>query len=57
MPDGSTKELSLEDYKGQYTLVYFFPLAFTFVCPTEILAFDAKIEEFKKKLSSIRCFS
>merc|ERR1712061_582883 len=46
--DGQFKEVSLEDYKGKYVVVYFYPLDFTFVCPTEIIAFSERIEEFKK---------
>ena len=47
MPDNSFQELSLEDYKGKYVLFYFYPLDFTFVCPTEIIAFSDRIEEFE----------
>ena len=49
MPDNSFKEVSLADYKGKYVYLFFYPLDFTFVCPTEILAFNAKVEEFKKR--------
>lgn len=43
--DGQFKEISLADYKGKKVVVFFYPLDFTFVCPTEILAFsDAKAE-------------
>ncbi len=48
MPDGSFKTISLEDYKGKYTLLFFYPLDFTFVCPTEIIAFSDRNEEFAK---------
>ncbi|XP_055906295.1 peroxiredoxin-2 [Eupeodes corollae] len=41
-------EIKLSDYKGKYLLLFFYPLDFTFVCPTEILAFSDRIEEFKK---------
>ena len=47
MPDNSFQELSLEDYKGKYVLFYFYPLDFTFVCPTEIIAFSDRIDEFE----------
>ncbi|KAJ8974716.1 hypothetical protein NQ317_000382 [Molorchus minor] len=46
--DGQFKEISLEDYKGQYVVFFFYPLDFTFVCPTEIIAFSDRAEEFKK---------
>ena len=46
MEDGSFKELSLADYKGKYVLLFFYPLDFTFVCPTEIIAFSDRQSEF-----------
>ncbi len=49
MEDGSFKEVSLSDYKDQYVLLYFYPLDFTFVCPSEILAFNSKVAEFKER--------
>ncbi|MGC8845213.1 MAG: peroxiredoxin [Candidatus Hydrogenedens sp.] len=50
MPDGSFNEkFQLSDYQGKYVLLYFYPLDFTFVCPSEILAFDKKLEEFKSR--------
>jgi len=35
--------------KGKKAVVFFYPLDFTFVCPSELLAFDHRIEEFKKR--------
>lgn len=49
MEDGSFKQVSLSDYKGKKVLLFFYPLDFTFVCPTEIITFDKKIDEFKKR--------
>ncbi|KAK9720928.1 Peroxiredoxin 1 [Basidiobolus ranarum] len=46
--DGEFKEISLSDYKGQYLVFFFYPLDFSFVCPTEITAFSDKAEEFAK---------
>jgi peroxiredoxin (alkyl hydroperoxide reductase subunit C) len=47
MPDGSFKEISLGDYRGKkYVVLFFYPLDFTFVCPTEIIAFDQVIDRF-----------
>ncbi|MBN2803575.1 MAG: peroxiredoxin [Deltaproteobacteria bacterium] len=43
------KELKLSDYKGKYVVLFFYPLDFTFVCPSEIIAFDKELEKFKKK--------
>ncbi|KAK4003901.1 hypothetical protein OUZ56_005652 [Daphnia magna] len=45
--DGSFKDLKLTDFKGKYLVFFFYPLDFTFVCPTEILAFNDRIEEFR----------
>jgi peroxiredoxin (alkyl hydroperoxide reductase subunit C) len=42
-------EFKLSSYKGKYVILFFYPLDFTFVCPTEILAFNEKLEEFKKR--------
>lgn len=45
----------VEDYslaaaiKGKKAVIFFYPLDFTFVCPSELLAFDHRIEEFKKR--------
>ncbi|PAV83051.1 hypothetical protein WR25_02585 [Diploscapter pachys] len=39
-------EVKLSDYKGKYLVVFFYPLDFTFVCPTEIIAFSDRFKEF-----------
>ncbi|KAF9170314.1 Peroxiredoxin-2 [Mortierella sp. AD011] len=44
--DGAFKEVSLDDYKGQYVVLFFYPLDFTFVCPTEIIAFSEAVGRF-----------
>jgi peroxiredoxin (alkyl hydroperoxide reductase subunit C) len=49
MPDNSFGKLVLSSYKGKYVVLFFYPLDFTFVCPSEILAFDQKLDEFKKR--------
>jgi len=49
MPDGTFKEVSLEDYAGKYVMLFFYPLDFTFVCPTEIIAFSDAAAEFEKR--------
>lgn len=47
MPDGSFKEISLADYRGKkYVVLFFYPLDFTFVCPTEIIAFSDAASQF-----------
>lgn len=48
MPDGSFKAVSLSDYKNKHVLLFFWPLDFTFVCPTEIIAFSDRAEDFEK---------
>ena len=47
MPNGSFQEIKLSDYRGKYVLLFFYPLDFTFVCPTEIIAFSEAIEKFE----------
>ena len=42
------KNVKLSDFKGKYVLLFFYPLDFTFVCPTELHAFQEKLEHFKK---------
>ncbi|NGX37804.1 MAG: putative peroxiredoxin [Chlamydiae bacterium] len=46
-------EFSLDDLKGKYILFFFYPLDFTFVCPTELHAFQDKLEEFHKRGAQI----
>ncbi len=46
-------EVSLEDYKGKWLILFFYPLDFTFVCPTEIKGFNKKLEEFKNEGAEI----
>ncbi|GFG36420.1 hypothetical protein Cfor_01779 [Coptotermes formosanus] len=45
--DGQFKDISLSDYKGKYVVLFFYPLDFTFVCPTEIIAYSDRAAEFK----------
>ena len=50
MPDGTFKEgFKLSDYKGKHVVLFFYPLDFTFVCPTEIIEFSKKVAEFEKR--------
>ncbi|ALF54068.1 peroxiredoxin [Nostoc sp. FACHB-87] len=46
--DQEFKTIKLSDYRGKYVVLFFYPLDFTFVCPTEITAFSDRYEEFKK---------
>lgn len=48
MPDGQFKDIKLSDYRGKYVVFFFYPLDFTFVCPTEIIAYSDRADEFKK---------
>ena len=47
--NGECKTLKLSDYRGKYVVLFFYPLDFTFVCPTELVAFSDQIDEFKKR--------
>ena len=51
MGDNTINEnFSLADYiKGKYAVIFFYPLDFTFVCPSELIAFDHRLAEFKKR--------
>jgi len=42
------KEVKLEDFKGKWLVMFFYPLDFTFVCPTEITAFRDAYEKFRE---------
>lgn len=50
MADGSINEnFSMADYRGKYVVLFFYPLDFTFVCPTELIAFHHRIKEFESR--------
>jgi len=46
--DGKFVEMNSTQYLGKYLVLFFYPLDFTFVCPTEIIAFSDRVDEFKK---------
>jgi alkyl hydroperoxide reductase subunit AhpC len=46
--DNEFKKVKLSDYKGKYVVLFFYPRDFTFVCPTEIIAFSDRADEFRK---------
>jgi peroxiredoxin (alkyl hydroperoxide reductase subunit C) len=49
MPDGSIKEdFTLSSLRGKYVALFFWPLDFTFVCPTEIISHDRRMNQFAK---------
>ncbi|WP_437206083.1 peroxiredoxin [Planctomicrobium sp. SH664] len=47
--DDQFKQLSLQDYAGKWVCLFFYPLDFTFVCPTEIVSFNDKLGEFEDR--------
>ncbi|RLE29305.1 MAG: peroxiredoxin [Acidobacteria bacterium] len=49
LEDNTMADLTLSDYRGKYVVLFFYPLDFTFVCPSEIIAFDDKLDEFNKR--------
>jgi len=49
--------VSLADYKDKYLVLLFFPAAFTFVCPTETIAFANAMDEFKKRDAEVLAVS
>ena len=50
MPDGDIKEdFKLSDLRGKYVVLFFWPLNFSFVCPTEIIAHHKRVEQFKAR--------
>ncbi|RKX26252.1 MAG: peroxiredoxin [Candidatus Zixiibacteriota bacterium] len=53
MPDNSFADLKLSDYRGKYVVLFFYPLDFTFVCPSEIIAFDKALKKFKQKNTEV----
>jgi peroxiredoxin (alkyl hydroperoxide reductase subunit C) len=46
--NGKFHTYHLSDYQGKWVVLFFYPLDFTFVCPTEILAFSDRLGEFRK---------
>jgi peroxiredoxin (alkyl hydroperoxide reductase subunit C) len=50
---GDFKEINLADYKGKFVVLFFYPLDFTFVCPTEITQFRDALKEFKAENAEV----
>jgi alkyl hydroperoxide reductase subunit AhpC len=46
---GQIKEVSLDEYKGKWVVLFFYPLDFTFVCPTEITSFADRVADFQSR--------
>jgi peroxiredoxin (alkyl hydroperoxide reductase subunit C) len=53
MGDNTFEELKLSSYRGKYVVLYFYPLDFTFVCPSEIIAFNDELEKFKERNAEV----
>jgi peroxiredoxin 2/4 len=53
LPDNSFAQITLSSFKGKNVVLFFYPLDFTFVCPSEILAFNKKLDEFKKRNTEV----
>jgi len=49
MPDGKFETITLSSYRGKYVVLFFYPLDFAFVCPTEICEFSDKASDFHKE--------
>jgi peroxiredoxin 2/4 len=53
LADNSFAELTLSSYRGKYVVLFFYPLDFTFVCPSEIIAFDKALEKFEARNTQV----
>ena len=51
--DQEFKDITLSQYRGKYVVLFFYPLDFTFVCPTEITAFSDRYEDFSSKNTEV----
>lgn len=47
------ERVSLDDYKGKWLVLFFYPLDFTFVCPTEIIEFSKRVKEFEELKATV----
>jgi len=53
LPDNTFGQISLSSFRGKNVVLFFYPLDFTFVCPSEILAFNKKLDEFRKRNTEV----
>ena len=53
LANGTIADLSLSSYRGKTVVLFFYPLDFTFVCPTEIIAFDKRLAEFNARNTEV----
>lgn len=52
-PDGTIGPINLYDFRGKYVVLFFYPMDFTFVCPTEIIAFSERLAEFTQRGAAV----
>ncbi len=57
MADNSIGKIKLSSLRGKYVILLFYPLDFTFVCPSEILAFDEVLDKFRERETEIVAIS
>jgi alkyl hydroperoxide reductase subunit AhpC len=48
LPDNSFATLKLSDFRGKYVVLLFYPFDFTYVCPTEIISYSSRANDFKR---------
>ncbi|MDD2557706.1 MAG: redoxin domain-containing protein [Desulfuromonas sp.] len=53
MPDGSFAEYKLSEHRGKYVVLFFWPLDFTFVCPSEIIAHNNRVKQLQELKAEI----
>lgn len=53
LADNEMAPLTLTDYRGRYLLLFFYPLDFTFVCPSELIALDHRLAEFDQRNTTV----
>jgi peroxiredoxin (alkyl hydroperoxide reductase subunit C) len=53
MPDNQFREIKLSDFRGKYVVLFFYPLDFTFVCPSEIIALNNALASFRAKNTEV----
>lgn len=53
LANDSIEELTLSSFRGKYVVLFFYPLDFTFVCPSEILALNRELDKFKVKNAEV----
>ncbi len=57
LDDESARNVSLSDYRGRWLMLFFYPRDFSFVCPTELTTFSARVEDFTERQCDILAVS